>query len=161
MLLYSPRWLFFYPGALLMLLGLISGLWLLPGPRTIGKTTFDVHTLLYSALAILIGFQAVIFATFTKIFAITEGLHPESPRLNKLFRYINLELGLALGVAIMLSGLAGSAYALTDWGTHSFGPIESTKMLRTVIPAVLLLALGCQIILSSFFLSVLGLRRRK
>jgi glycosyltransferase involved in cell wall biosynthesis len=160
MLLYSPRWLFFYPGVLLMLLGLISGLWLLPGPRTIGKTTFDVHTLLYSALAILIGFQAVIFAAFTKIFAITEGLHPESPRLNKLFHYIKLELGLTLGVAIMLSGLAGSAYALTDWGTHSFGPIEPAKMLRTVIPAVLLLALGCQIILSSFFLSVLGLRRR-
>ncbi len=160
MLLYSPRWLFLYPGALLMLVGLICGLWLLPGPRTIGRTTFDVHTLLYAALAILIGFQAVLFASFTKIFAITEGLHPESQRLNKLFRYINLELGLALGVAIMLSGLAGSAYALSDWGISSFGPLDPAKMLRTVIPAVLLIALGCQIILSSFFLSVLGLRRR-
>lgn len=160
MLLYSPRWLFLYPGALLMLIGLMVGLWLLPGSRTIGNVTFDVHTLLYAALAVLVGFQAIAFAAFTKIFAITEGLHPEDAQLNKLFRYLTLERGLVIGTVLMIIGLGGSIYALSDWGTKSFGPLNPTQTLRIVIPAVLLLTLGCQVILSSFFLSVLGMRRR-
>lgn len=160
MLLYSPRWLFFYPGAALMLLGLLLGLWLLPGPRTLGNITFDVHTLLYSALVFLIGFQAVEFAFFTKIFAITEGLLPEDPRLNKLFRFVTLEFGLALGSIMLIGGLIGSLYMLFGWQAKSFGRLEPSQTMRFVIPAVVLIALGCQIILSSFFFSVLGLRRR-
>jgi len=160
MLLYSPRWLFLYPGVLLILVGLLSGLWLMPGPKTVGNVTFDIHTLLYAGLAVIVGFQAVLFATFTKIFAITEGLHPEDQRLNKLFQFINLERGLLVGGLITILGLAGSIYALSDWGTHSFGPMDPVKTLRVIIPAIFLIALGCQTMLSSFFLSVLGLRRR-
>jgi hypothetical protein len=119
-----------------------------------------VHTLLYGAMAILVGFQAIAFAVFTKIFAVSEGLLPEDPRLNKLFRWVNLELGLIVGGVIMLTGIVGSVYALTSWGERSFGPLDSSQTLRTVIPAVTCLTLGCQIIFSSFFLSVLGLRRR-
>lgn len=160
MLLYSPRWLFLYPGALLMFVGFVIGLWLLPGPRNIGTVTLDVHTLLYAALAVFIGFQAIEFATFTKIFAISEGLLPVDERLNKLFRYLNLERGLLVGSILAIAGLVCSVYAVSDWGAHAFGNLNPTITLRMVIPAVLLLALGCQIILSSFFLSVLGLRRR-
>jgi glycosyltransferase involved in cell wall biosynthesis len=160
LLLYSPRWLFLYPGALLMLAGLITGGWLLPGPQTIGRVTFDVHTLLYSAMAVLVGFQAITFAVFTKIFAISEGLLPEDPRLNKLFKWITLEVGLIVGSVIVLAGIAGSVYALGFWGEHSFGPLNPSQTLRTVIPAITCLTLGCQIFFSSFFLSVLGLRRR-
>jgi len=160
LLLYSPRWLFLYPGALLMLLGLIAGLWLLPGPRAIGGVTFDVQTLLYAAVSIVIGFQAVIFAVFTKIFAISEGLLPEDPRLNKAFRFITLETGLIVGSVLLFIGLAGSLYALGAWGVRSFGPLDASKTLRMIIPAATALTLGGQIVLSSFFLSVLGLRRR-
>ena len=160
LLLYSPRWLFLYPGALLMLAGLIVNAWLLPGPGKIGGITFDVHTLVYAAMAILVGFQAIIFAVCTKIFAISEGLLPEDPRLNRLFHWINLEVGLIAGSFLILLGLAGSIYALDVWGQRSFGPLEPTRTLRAVIPAVTCLTLGCQIVFSSFFLSVLGLRRR-
>lgn len=160
LLLYSPRWLFLYPGVLLILIGLITGLWLLPGPRAIGSVTFDVHTLLYSAVAIFIGFQAILFATFTKIFAVSEGLLPMDLRLDKLFRVFTLEKGLFVGSVLTVIGLAGSIYALSDWGTRSFGALDPTKTLRMVIPAALSLTLGCQIILSSFFLSVLGMGRR-
>jgi glycosyltransferase involved in cell wall biosynthesis len=97
LLLYSPRWLFLYPGILLMFLGLAIGLWLLPAPRTIGSVTFDVHTLLYSAAAIFIGFQSIIFALFAKVFAIRERLVPSDPQLDKLFRLFNLEKGLFVG----------------------------------------------------------------
>ncbi len=85
LLLYSPRWLFLYPGAILFLLGTAVGLWLLPGPRTIGGITFDYQTLLFCAMAILIGFQSINFAVFTKTFAVTEHLVPEDPRLTKVF----------------------------------------------------------------------------
>lgn len=160
MLLYSPRWLFLYPGLLLMALGLAGGLWLLPGPQIIGHVTFDVHTLLYAAMAVVMGFQSVVFAVFTKVFAISEGLLPEDARLNKLFRWITLETGLLVGGLLFAGGLGGSIYALRDWGTHDFGPLEMVKTLRLVIPASAGLVLGFQTILSSFFLSVLGMRRR-
>lgn len=160
LLLYSPRWLFLYPGALLMLAGLVTGLWLWPGPKKIGGVTFDVHTLVYASMAILVGFQAIAFAVFTKIFAISEGLLPEDPRLNYLFKWVTLEVGLIVGGVIMLIGVVGSVYALDIWGQRSFGPLDPSQTLRTVIPAVTCLTLGCQIIFSSFFLSVLGLRRR-
>jgi hypothetical protein len=160
MLLYSPRWLFLYPGALLMLVGLCATFWLLPGPRVIGSLTLDVHTLLYAAMAIVIGFQAIAFAVFTKIFAITEGLLPEDPLLSRMFRFITLETGLAVGATLLCVGLAGSLYAVSAWGARHFGPLDPTVTLRRIIPAVTLLILGGQIVLSSFFLSVLGLNRR-
>jgi glycosyltransferase involved in cell wall biosynthesis len=156
LLLYSPRWLFLYPGLLLMLLGLMFGLWLLPGARGI----FDIHTLLFAATAILVGFQAVAFAIFTKVFAISEGLLPEDRRLNRVFRYINLEVGLIVGGALLLIGIAGSIYAFSAWEANLFGPLEPSQTMRIVIPSVTCLALGVQMIFASFFLSVLGLKRR-
>lgn len=160
LLLYSPRWLFLYPGMLIAFLGLATGLWLLPAPRSIGSVTFDVHTLLYSAAAIFIGFQSILFALFAKIFAITEGLLPPDPQTDKLFRIFNLEKGLFVGGVLTVVGLLASVYALTDWGARSFGPMDPSQTLRIVTPAVLSLILGCQIILASFFLSMLGMARR-
>ncbi len=160
LLLYSPRWLFLYPGALLMLAGLATGGWLLPGPQSVGHVTFDIHTLLYSAAAIVTGFQAVNFAVFTKIFGVTEGLLPPDPKLEKAFKCVTLESGLIIGITLFLSGLLLSIYALGDWGAHSFGSLDPTKVLRLVIPAVTAMILGSEIVLSSFFLSVLGLKRR-
>jgi hypothetical protein len=160
LLLYSPRWLFLYPGAALMLIGLLAGLWILPGPRTLGGVTFDVQTLLYAATAISVGFQSVVFAVLTKLFATQEGLLPPNPVLERSYRYVTLELGIVLGVVLVLGGLAGSVWALGAWGSRSFGPLDPSRVLRVIIPSALALTLGCQIVLSSFFISVLGLRRR-
>ncbi|HVR36496.1 MAG TPA: glycosyltransferase family 2 protein [Methylomirabilota bacterium] len=161
MLLYSPRWLFLIPGLALMFVGLGLGAWLLPGPRKIGDVTFDIHTLLYAALAVLIGFQAVLFAVFTRIFAVTEGLMPANAALERLFRIVRLETGLIVGVVLVVVGLAGSIHAVVTWEGTSFGPLDPGRTFRTIIPSFLSLALGCQTILSSFFLSVLGLGRRR
>jgi cellulose synthase/poly-beta-1,6-N-acetylglucosamine synthase-like glycosyltransferase len=160
LLLYSPRWLFLYPGALLMIVGLLVGLWLVPGPRSIGRVTLDVHTLLYAGVAVIIGFQAIVFAMCTKVFAISEGLLPEDTRLDRVLHFITLEVGLIVGLVLMLVGLAGSIYAVMFWDERSFGPLDPSHTLRVVIPSVTALTLGCQILLSSFFLSILGLRRR-
>jgi glycosyltransferase involved in cell wall biosynthesis len=160
LLMYSPRWLFLYPGIALVILGLATGLWLLPGPRTVGQVTFDVHTLLYSAAAIFIGFQSILFALFARIFAMTEGLVPPDPQLNRLFRFIDLEKGLIVGALLLAAGLFASFYALSDWGAKYFGQMDPSQTFRIVIPAVLALILGCQITLSSFFLSILGMARK-
>src|SRR5436309_1764588 len=160
LLLYSPRWLFLYPGIFLMLAGLLATFWLLPGPRRIGRVEFDVHTLLYASAAILIGFQSISFAFFTKIFAIMEGLLPPDPKLDRAFRHITLEGGLVCGAILILAGIGGTIYALASWGSQSFGPLNPVRELRIVIPSATCLALGCQIVLNSFFMSVLGLRRR-
>ena len=156
MLIFSPRWLFLYPGGLLIFLGLVVGRLLLTGPKII----FDIHTLLYCSTAVIIGFQAIIFAVFTKFFAISEGLLPEDPRLNKVFRYLNLEVGLIVGCTLLLVGLSGTIYAFWTWGVHSFGGLNPFVMMRLVIPSATLITLGFQIILSSFFLSILGLKRK-
>ncbi len=160
MLLHSPRWLFLYPGTLLILLGLAGCAWLLPGPRFVGSIGFDVHTLLYAFVSVLLGFQLVAFAVFTKVFAISEGLLPEDPRLTRAFRYITLETGLAAGGLLVALGICGSIFAVTGWAKESFGTLDARHMLRIVMPAVFSLTLGVQIICSSFFLSILGLRRR-
>jgi glycosyltransferase involved in cell wall biosynthesis len=160
LLMYSPRWLFLYPGILSIVVGLATCIWLLPGPRRIGSVGFDFHTLAYGFGAILVGFQLLAFAVFTKIFAILEGLLPEDPRLNRMFEHIKLETGLLAGALCVALGVAGSVLALSTWARSSFGPITSDNLLRLVMLSVFALILGPQIIFSSFFLSILGLRRR-
>ena len=160
LLMYSPRWLFLYPGIASILLGLAVCFWLLPGPRRIGNTVFDVHTLAYAFGSMLVGFQLLAFAVFTKVFAITEGLLPEDPRLNRVFVYIKLETGLLVGALLVVLGIAGSVFALSSWARTSFGAMNSESLLRIVMPSVFALTLGAQVIFSSFFLSILGLRRR-
>lgn len=159
LLLYSPRWLFLYPGLLLMLVGTLLEVWLLPEPRTVGKVTFDVHTMMYGSAFVLLGFQAVAFATFTKIFAIAQGLFPPDPAVQRVFRYVGLEVGLVIGLILIAGGLGGAVYAVKLWGARQFGPLDYSRTMRLVIPSVLLLVLGLQTVFASFFLSVLGLRR--
>jgi glycosyltransferase involved in cell wall biosynthesis len=159
-LLYSPRWLFLYPGLALMFVGVAVGIWLLPEPRRVGNVVFDVHTLLYAAVAILLGFQSVAFAVFTKLFAISEGLHPPDESIERLFPSSNLERGLLIGGALAVVGFLGSVYAVRMWGVRGFGPLDFSLSLRLVIPAVLALTLGVQTVFCSFFLSVLGMRRK-
>jgi glycosyltransferase involved in cell wall biosynthesis len=159
-LLYSPRWLFLYPGLGLMLLGTLLGVWLLPGPRIVAGVTFDVHTLLYASVFVLLGFQAIAFAVFTKLFAISEGLLPPDLTLDKAFGYITLEVGLLVGALLILLGLGVSICAVGFWQSRHFGPLDYAQTMRLVIPSSLFLTLGVQTVFVSFFLSVLGLRRR-
>jgi hypothetical protein len=159
LLMYCPRWLFLYPGVLLIVLGLLGCALLLPGPRVFHGIGFDVHTLLYAFVSILLGFQLVAFATFTRVFAVAEGLLPPDPRLNTLFRWITLEIGLVVGGLLMAFGLGGSIIAVSGWAIASFGALDAEHTLRIVMPSVFSLTLGVQIVCSSFFLSILGLRR--
>ena len=142
-----------------MLLGLVGCVLLLPGRRIFHGIGFDVHTLLYAFVSVLLGFQLIAFATFTKVFAITEGLLPEDPRLNRMFRWVTLETGLIVGALLMFLGVAGSLFAVSGWARESFGALNTERTLRIVMPSVFALTMGVQITFSSFFLSIL--RRRQ
>ncbi len=159
-LIYSPQWLFFIPGAVFVLLGLVGYGLALPG-ITIGHVTFDAHTLLFASLAILCGYQAIVFAIFTKTFAIGEGLLPEDPRFSRLFDVINLERGLLVATIAILIGLGLLLGAVNQWRVASFGHLNYAITMRWVIPGATLTALGFQTVLSSFFVSILGMRRRR
>jgi glycosyltransferase involved in cell wall biosynthesis len=160
LLLYSPRWLFLYPGFALIVAGTLVLTWLLPGPRVVGDFALNVNTMLYAATAILVGFQSVLFAVFTRIYGINVGLLPMAPKLERLFNYIRLETGLVIGGLLTALGVLGTLIALRGWVEVSFGTVDPTRVQRLVIPSMLALALGLQTVLASFFLSVLGLRRR-
>lgn len=159
LLLLSPRWLFLYPGATLMLVGLASMLWLLPGPRVLFGLGLGVNTLVYSAAAIVCGVQAMTFAIFAKVFAINARLLPNDPRLGRLGAAGALEAGMIVGLALILAGLAGAAYSLGLWKVASFGALNPEVTLRIVAPSATALIVGLQLVFSSFFLGVLGLRR--
>jgi glycosyltransferase involved in cell wall biosynthesis len=160
MLLYSPRWLFLYPGIALFVLGTALSALLLRGPVFVGGVAFDVNTLLFAVMAILIGFQSVAFAMFTKVFAISEGLLPEDRRLSRVFRYVTLEAGLLAGGLLAVVGVGAWVVGLAYWRSRHFGPLDPAQTLRIVIPGMVCFTLGFQIVMSSFFLSVLGMSRR-
>ena len=161
MFLYSPRWLFLYPGVLAMVLGglLMVGLW--DGPIEVAGVGLDVHTMLYAAALVLIGFHSMAFAMLTKVFATQEKLYPESNNYHRIFQWFTLERGLIAGILLVLTGLAGSIWAVHNWSEAGFGGLEPREVLRVVVPSVLALTLGFQTILTSFFFSVLGLKVRR
>jgi len=156
----SPRWLFLYPGAALMLAGLASMLWLLPGPRMLFGVGLGVNTLIYSSAAIVCGFQAMTFAIFAKVFAINARLLPPDERVRRFTSLLNVEVGMAAGVLMLLAGFAGSAYSLGLWRLAAFGALNPEVSLRVVAPSATAMIVGLQLIFSSFFLGVLGLRRQ-
>jgi hypothetical protein len=160
MLLFSPRWLFLIPGTAQFVLGLVTALWLLGGPRRIGSLVLDIHTLLVAGFVCLLGYQLIVFAIFTKIFATTQGLHPPLRLLDRLYRYVTLEVGLLVGLGLTVAGVACLTNAVWNWRDAGFGDLDPRISMRQVIPAVVLLMLGVQTVFASFFLSILGLRRK-
>jgi glycosyltransferase involved in cell wall biosynthesis len=158
-LLYSPRWLFLIPGLFLILLGIIGYALALPGVQ-IGRATFDAHTLLFSSLFLLVGYQAVMFALFTKRFAISEGMMPPDDRLTKFFQWATLEKGIGIGAIMGLIGIVLLFVAIRQWFSVNFGVLDYAVTMRWVIPGATLCMLGFQTLFGSFFISVLGMRRK-
>ena len=158
-LIFCPRWLFLIPGALLILLGLAGYAIAMPGV-TVNGVTFDAHTLLFASLAILCGYQSVLFAIFTKTFAINAGLLPEDQRMNRFFEVVNLERGLMVSMMALFIGGGLLLAAIVQWVSVDLGSLDYSRTMRLVVPGATLTALGFQTILSSFFVSILGMRRR-
>ena len=159
--LFSPRWLFFYPGLALMLLGVGTMIALLPGTLVIFGTGFDVHTMVYASAMTVVGYQAILFAVFARIYAMTEGFLPAQPWLGRLIGRVNLETGLISGAVLILGAVVLAIVAIGIWGGTGFNELDYKETLRLVIPSSTMLILGVQTVLASLFLSILGIRHSR
>jgi glycosyltransferase involved in cell wall biosynthesis len=160
LLLYSPRWLFLYPGLAAIGLGLAGCAWLLPGPHMIVNVVFDINSLFFFAGLILIGYQMVNFAVITRVFGLSDHLLlPDNQEL-RFLETVTLERGILTGFIMAALGMAGSAVAIAYWKSRNFGNLDPAISFRLVIPGMTLLLLGTQTILSSFLISIIGLKRK-
>jgi glycosyltransferase involved in cell wall biosynthesis len=158
-LMCSPRWLFLVPSAAFIAFGVIGYLVAMPG-LSIGHSTFDAHTLLFASLAILCGYQWILFAIFAQTFAVTEGFLPPDRQLERFFEVVNLEKGLIVAALAILVGGGLLLAAIRQWWLTGFGHLDYAYTMRFVVPGATLIALGFQTAFSSFFVSILGMRRR-
>ena len=156
-LVYSARWLFLVPGAVLIGIGLLGYALALPNV-TIFDATLDAHTLVFASLAILCGYQAVLFAIFTKTLAMAEVPEYQNPRWVRFFNLMTLERGVMLGAAALLVGLVLLGLAVNEWRQTDFGGLDYSETMKLVVPGATLTALAVQTLFSSFFVSVLGTR---
>ena len=150
LLVYSPTWLFFYPGLTLFAVGLLGILTLATGDLSLGRVTLGVNTLLYSALAVIVGFEAVSFARFLQYLGSRSGELPPHGLFSKLESAATLERTLGVGVALSILGLVGSVLAVVNWGEAGFGQLSAETMMRLTIPSVTALILGVQCVFSAF-----------
>jgi len=159
LLIFCPRWLFFYPGAVLFALGALAMAALLPGPIHLGRITLDVHSLLYASGALVMGFQAMQFWVFARLYGGVTGLLPEPQRLSRALSRFGLEAGLVAAGLLVLLGLGLGFFAVGQWGTQDFGALSGGKVMRLAIASVTAMLLGLQLAFGAFFLALLGMMR--
>ncbi len=160
MLLFSPNWLFLYPGLILMGAGLLLGARLIANPIHVFGVRLSVDTLIYCATMIEIGFQAVLFALLSRAYAIQEGLFPRSFKPSAFDRIFSLERGLLAGASLLLLGVYLLWEAFGIWREAQFGALDVERVTRIVVSSSLALSLGFEVSLSSFLLSMLKLNVR-
>lgn len=151
-LLLSPKWLFWYPGLIMIGIGMSLSLRLVFGPIQLGETRLDVHTLAVSSVLVLVGFQSALFAALAKAKAVRAGLHPPSSKVERLFQALTIERGLLIGGALIATGTAGMTSAFWHWAGKSYGDLNPTDTMRAVLPSLVSLGVGAEIALASFFL---------
>jgi len=158
LLLFSPRWLFLYPGLALLALGAVLLTVLYFSPVRIGRAGLDIHSMLYASAAVLLGLQLCLFALFARVSAQNAGLLPQNPTVQSLVAMVTLERGLLAGLGAAMVGFIWSAAAFWEWKEAGFGALDPSHMMRTTIPACTLMVGGMEVAVASFLLSVLRLK---
>lgn len=161
LLIYSPKWLFLYPGIIMIIVGLIFSSVLTINQIHIGHINFDIHTLLYTLTLFYVGYQFVVFYMFSKYYGVKNKLLPASKFFLKLFKQFRLERGLLIGAVLLIAGMGLTLKAFLIWQGTGFGDLETERTIRLAIPAVFLILIGGQTILNSFFMSILQLESKQ
>lgn len=158
LLLYSPRWLFLYPGLILTLLGLAASLVLMVGPLRIGSIGLDIGTMMLAMGVSVVGYQAVVFALLSKVYALHEGFLPASERFDVFQKRLNFENVIVGGIGIFVLGVVLLVASLWGWREEGFGALQPEDSARAMAPAVLGLILGAQTVMAGAMLSMLRVR---
>ena len=159
LLMYSPRWLFLYPGILLLTLGIGAGIFLFPGGKTIGGVGFDIHTLIVSGFFLIIGTQAISFALLAQRFGTAHQIMPPSG-FSWLLNSLTLERILIVAAALFLAGLTGLIASTLEWASTGFGPLEYTSMLRVLLLSMTVMTIGAQLAFTAFLSSIVEIPTR-
>jgi hypothetical protein len=162
LLMYSPRWLFLYPGLALILLGLMGTVALFPGPITLSPSlVLGANTFLVAVISILVGIQIVGFGIIARHFAATHNLLPSSPFLTALRERVSLERGLLIALAVVMTGLAGLGWSVWQWAAVDFGPITTPVVMRVLTLSLILIATGVQMAFMCFLLAIVDMPVRR
>lgn len=160
LLMYSPRWLFLYPGIALLVLSLLAAAVLLPGVVTIGDIKFDIHTFIVASFLLLVGMQAISFAIITRRFGAAHGLMPSS-RFSSLLKAFTLERILVASGLLAAAGVIGLIASVLQWASVDFGPLEYASLLKVLVISMTSLALGIQLAFTAFLSSIVGILTRE
>jgi glycosyltransferase involved in cell wall biosynthesis len=158
LLMMSPRWLMFYPGAFLIVIGVTAQLAIARGPIFVAGVGFDIHTMLYAGGAIILGIQLILFSLLARTIGVLKNVLPMSPSLARFLRAFTLERGILLGVILGASGLGLAAYSVMSWAQARLAALDPAIVMRVAIPSVTLMIAGAEIIFSSFLLRFIDVR---
>jgi glycosyltransferase involved in cell wall biosynthesis len=162
LLMFSPRWLFLYPGLIAFIVGLIGSTALAFGPVAVGSVGFNVSTQVYLLALTSVGYQAVLFALLTKLYASHEGFFiPRSKTFEWIAARATLESGALVGVGLFLLGLLIGIVQFAVWAGSGFGEQDVADTVRLAVPGALLMILGVQTVMAGMFLGILSVPVRR
>jgi hypothetical protein len=161
LLLHSPKWLFIYPGAALIALGVLMSAMLVTGPvRLTTHVSIDVHSMLASCFAVILGVQLVMFGALARRYGELEGFLPATRKsMRKLVLGLTLETILRGAGVVFFLGLLGATWSVWTWASSGFGPIVYDHIMRVLIASLTAVTVGVQLAASGFLASVFTLRR--
>lgn len=160
MLLHAPFWLFMMPGLTFVAAGLLGQCFLYQGMISLGKIRFDVHTLLVSAILIILGTQAFFSGVFVRLYSALTGILPFDERFDRTVRWFTLEKLLIFCLILIVIGGGGFLMTLADWYQTGFGDLNYQITMRRLIPFLTLIALSIQGIFNGFMLSILFIKTK-
>ena len=160
LLIYSPRWLFLYPGLALFAFGLLGIVLLFPGELRVGANTLGVHTFVAACMVVLIGVQAVTFAAIARRYATARGLLPPSVRYSRFLNSFGPERLLVVGLVLFVVALIGLGWSVLQWIAVDFGPLNDQRILKVLTLSFTGLALAVQLWLAAFLESLMEIAQQ-
>lgn len=161
LLIFSPKWLFLYPGLIAFVIGVLGSVALLFGPLEIGPVGFDVSSQLYLSAFAVVGYQGVIFWLLTKMYGQREGFAlPRGRLFSRIAERVSTESAAFFGALAFVAGLAIAITQVAIWGASGFGVLDPLDTIRLAVPATLLMILGAQTVMAGMFLGILSIDHR-
>ena len=156
LLLFSPRWLFVYPGLALAICATLAFAYLMPGYQFLGGARLGVHSLLFAAFGMLVGAQLASFGLIASLFGVRERFWLSSGRLDTLQRWLSVDRGCVVGGVMITLSVVGTALCVWQWMQTGYGDLDVERQMRLVIPTMLLGVLGVQLTFTSFLIGLIG-----
>ncbi len=155
LLMYSPRWLFLYPGIGLLGFGIIGSAVLLPGPFFVGPVGIDIHTFIVACICILLGTQSIGFAVAARRYGMKAGFIPASARYASALEKLSLERLLIVAAGLFLLGVAGLGWCVAVWASAGFGPLQYAALLRILMLSLTVIGVGVQLVFTAFLVGIM------